>query len=128
MIGKKYQKKAAADKKLLRLGNDVKARRSRLKEFMSLKLTALEMDIKLYIIHELTPLGLIHIGEVFKQEVETLAGDRYRRNGEPGHVRWSKQWGLVYIAEQKAPVRYQRVRNRSGKLHDAGNGPLQNVN
>ena len=102
--------------------------RSRLKELMSLKLTALELDIKLYLIHELIPLGLIHIGEVLKQEVKILAGDRYKRNGDPGRVRWSKHCGLVYMAEQKAPVRYQRVRDRSGQPHNAGNGPLQNVN
>lgn len=64
------------------------------------------MDIKLYLIHEVIPLGLIHIGKAFKQEVKTLAGDRHRRNGGPGHVRWSKQWGLVYMVEQKAPVCY----------------------
>ncbi len=99
-------------RKVLRVGRDVKARRSRVKELMDLKLSALELDIKLQLIQELIPLGLMHIGEILKQELKALAGDRYKRNGKPGHVRWTKQWGSVYIGEQKLPILYQRVRDR----------------
>ena len=99
-------------RKVLRVGRDVKARRSRVKELMNLKLSALELDIKLQLIQELIPLGLMHIGEILKEEVKALAGDRYKRNGKPGHVRWTKQWGSVYIGEQKLPILYQRVRDR----------------
>jgi hypothetical protein len=99
-------------RKLLRVGRDVKARRSRVKELMDLRLSALEIDTKLQLIQELLPLGLIHVGEILAEEVKALAGDRYKRNGKPGHVRWTKQWGSVYIGEQKLPILYQRVRDR----------------
>jgi putative transposase len=97
---------------VLRVGRDVKARRARVKELMRLKIDELEMDVKLQLIQELIPLGLMHIAEVLREEVKALTGDRYKRNGTPGHVRWTKQWGSVYIGEQKLPIRYQRVRDR----------------
>jgi putative transposase len=100
-------------KKLLRVGKDVKARRARVKELMDLNLSTLERDLKLQLIQELIPLGLIHVGELLSEELTALAGDRYKRNGTPGYVRWTKQWGSVYIGEQKLPIRYQRVRDRS---------------
>jgi len=99
-------------RKVLRVGKDVKARRSRVKELMDLRLSALDMDMRLQLIQELIPLGLVHVAEVLTQEVEALAGDRYKRNGKPGHVRWTKQWGSVHIGEQKLPILYQRVRDR----------------
>jgi len=76
-------------RKILRVGKDVKARRSRVRELMNLKLSSLELDIKLQLIQELIPLGLMHIGEILTEEVKALAGDRYKRNGKPGHVRWT---------------------------------------
>jgi putative transposase len=100
---------------VLRVGKDVKARRSRVKELMRLQMNDLETDLKLQVIQELIPLGPLHIGEVLTEEVKALAGDRYTRNGKPGHVRWCKQWGSVYIGEQKVPILYQRVRDR---VHD----------
>ena len=99
-------------RKVLRVGKDVKARRARVKELMKLKIGKLEMDVRLQLIQELIPLGLMHVAEVLTEEVKALAGDRYKRNGKPGHVRWCKQWGSVYIGEQKVPVLYQRVRDR----------------
>ena len=97
---------------VLRVGKDVKARRIRVRELMGLQMNELEMDVKLQLIQELIPLGLMHIGELLTEEVRTLAGDRYKRNGKPGHVRWTNQWGSVYLGEQKLPIRYQRVRDR----------------
>lgn len=49
------------------------------------------MDIKLQLVQEFIPLGLVHIGEVLTEEIRAFAGDRYKRNGKPGHVRWAKQ-------------------------------------
>lgn len=101
---------------VLRVGKDVKARRMRAKELMDLNLSALGREAKLQLIQELIPLGLMHIGEVLREELKALAGDRYKRNGLPNHVRWTRQWGSVYIGEQKIPIVYQRVRdNRKGK-------------
>ena len=65
--------------------------RSRVNELVNLKINELEMDIKLQLIQELVPLGLMHIAEVLTEEAEALAGDRYKRNGKPGHIRWTKQ-------------------------------------
>jgi len=99
-------------RKLLRVGKDVKARRAQVKELMKLKIGELETDLKLQLIQELIPLGLLHVRELLTEEVKALAGDRYKRNGKPGHLRWTKQWGSVYLGEQKLPIRYQRVRDR----------------
>ena len=77
---------------------------------MKLKIGELEMDLKLQLIQELIPLGLMHVGEIHTEEVKALAGDRYKRKGKPGHVRWAKQWGSAYIGEQKLRILYQRVR------------------
>ena len=99
-------------KRVLRVGRDVKTRRSRVKELMDLNVDELEMEVRLQLIQELIPLGLMHVGEVLRDEVRSLAGERYKRNGVPGHVRWAKQWGSVYIGEQKVPILYQRVRDR----------------
>lgn len=99
-------------KKVLRVGKDVKTRRARVKELMTLNIGELETDLKLQLIQELIPLGLLHVGELLTEEVKALAGDRYKRNGKPGHLRWTKQWGSVYLGEQKLPLRYQRVRDR----------------
>jgi hypothetical protein len=83
---------------------------------MGLNLHELGREIKLQLIQELIPLGLMHVGEVLQEDVKVLAGERYNRNGRPGHVRWGKQWGSVYIGEQKVPIHYQRVRDtREGK-------------
>ena len=63
---------------VLRVGKDVKARRARVKELMGLNLSTLEQDVKLQLIQELIPLGLMHVGELLTQEVRALAGDRSR--------------------------------------------------
>jgi len=40
-----------------------------------------------------------------------LAGDKYQRNGLPGHDRWGKQKGSVYVKDQKIPIMVQRARD-----------------
>ena len=99
-------------KKVLRIGKDVKGRRAKVKEYLSRSFEEFEMDTKLQLIQELIPLGLLHVQEVLEEEVRQLAGERYKRNGLPGHDRWGRQWGSVYIGEQKVPVQYTRVRDR----------------
>lgn len=99
-------------KRVLRVGKDVKTRKARVKELMDIDLGGLEMDVRVQLIQALIPLGLMHVGEVLREEVRSLAGDRYQRNGVAGHVRWTRQWGSVYLGEQKLPVLYQRVRDR----------------
>lgn len=71
------------------------------------------VDTMVEIIQALIPLGLMHVEEALQAEVARLAGGRYRRgDGRPGHVRWGRQWGSVYLADQKLPIRVPRVRDR----------------
>lgn len=81
-------------RKLFLVGKDVKARRSRIKELIGLPFRELKADIKLQLIQELIPLGLMHIGELLTEEVKAFAGDRYKWNGLPSHVQWKKYWGF----------------------------------
>lgn len=72
-----------------------------------------DLDAKLALIQALIPLGLLAVAEALKQEVMTLAGERYSRTGGlPGVVRWSQQRGSVYLADQKVAVTYRRLRDR----------------
>ncbi len=42
-----------------------------------------------------------------------LAGPRYARNdGVPHRVRWGRQHGSIYVADQKLPIKVPRVRDR----------------
>lgn len=48
------------------------------------------------------------------REVERLAGPRHSRGkGLPGHVRWGRQGGSVFLPDQKVPVNVPRVRDRA---------------
>jgi hypothetical protein len=52
-------------------------------ELMGLQMNDLEMDVKVQLIQEFIPLALMNIGELLTEELRTLAGDRYKRNGKP---------------------------------------------
>lgn len=71
----------------------------------------MEIDCKVELIQELIPLGLMYVGEVLQREVALLAGEKYKRNGQPGYKRWGSQRGSVYIKDQKLPIKVQRVRD-----------------
>lgn len=72
------------------------------------------VDAKVALIQALIPLGLQAVAEALHDEVVALAGERYRRTGgRPGAVRWCRQRGSVYLLDQKLPVIYQRVRDRT---------------
>lgn len=98
-------------KRILRVGESVKSRRAKVKERLALPFDLLDLDVKLQLIQELIPLGLLHIQEVLEEEVRELAGERYRRNGRAGYDRWGKQWGSVYLGDQKLPIPCPRVRD-----------------
>ena len=64
-------------------------------------------------IQALIPLGLAAVAEALNDEVVTLAGARHARAGRrAGVVRWGRQPGSVYLADQKVPVAVPRVRDR----------------
>ena len=73
------------------------------------------VDAKVALIQELIPLGLRHVQEVLEEEVRQLAGQWYARKagGEP--VRWGRQWGSVYLRDQKVPILVPRVRQPRGQ-------------
>ncbi len=67
----------------------------------------------LALIQELIPLGLRAVGEALTQEVAALAGPRYaRHDAQPHVVRWGRQRGSIYLADQKVPMTVPRVRDR----------------
>jgi transposase-like protein len=99
-------------KKVLQLKGKGKVRRARAVEVMGLKeYGALEIDSKVALIQELIPIGLMHVEEELQREIKQLAGDKYKRNGLPGHDRWGSQQGSVYIGEQRIPIIMQRIRD-----------------
>ena len=62
------------------------------------------VDTLVELIQALIPLGLMAVGDCLKADVARLAGARYRRgDGLAGHVRWGRQRGSVYLADQKLP-------------------------
>jgi transposase-like protein len=70
------------------------------------------LDAKVALIQALIPLGLQAVGDLLAAEVTQLAGPWYcRTGGQPGLVRWSQQRGSVYLADQKLPITYRRVRD-----------------
>ncbi|MGH7273858.1 MAG: IS256 family transposase [Nitrospiria bacterium] len=72
-----------------------------------------DLDAKVALIQALIPLGLEAVLEALEEEVTQLAGARYQRAGrQPGHVRWTKQQGWVYLGDQKLAIRYRRVRDQ----------------
>jgi len=91
---------------------NVKSKRARIEELMNLSYDSLEVDTRLQLIHELIPVGLLHIRDILQEEVKQLAGEKYKRDGLPGYDRWGKQWGSVYIGESKVPIQCPRVRDK----------------
>lgn len=74
-----------------------------------------DVDSTVALIQALIPVGLKAVAETLEAEVVALAGEWYRRTGgQPGLVRWSQERGSVYLADQKLPITYTRVRDLPG--------------
>lgn len=72
--------------------------------------------VMIAIIQALIPLGLRAVREALDAEVTALAGERYARSdSHPDVVRWGKQKGSVFLADQKLALTVPRVRDRSAK-------------
>jgi putative transposase len=72
-----------------------------------------DLDTRIALIQALIPLGLQAVEDVLHHEVQALAGPRYARGDSAPHlVRWGRQRGSVYLADQKLPIQVPRVRNR----------------
>jgi len=99
-------------KRILRIGRGVKVKRARVREILDLSTKAMDVDARTELIQALIPLGLWHVKEVLEEEVKALAGEWYKRQGLEGYDRWGKQWGSVYLRDQKLPILVPRVRNQ----------------
>jgi transposase-like protein len=73
----------------------------------------LTTPVTLAMIQALIPLGLRAVEEALQAEVTALAGARYaHHDGQPALVRWGKQAGSIYLADQKLPITVPRVRDQ----------------
>lgn len=82
-----------------------------------------QIDSRVELIQALIPLGLDAVNDLLQKEVKALAGERYRRGGRPaGRVRWGRQRGSVYLADQKLPIQVPRVRDSHA---GAGSTPVE---
>jgi len=76
-----------------------------------------DLDTRIALIQALIPLGLQAVADVLHQEVQRLAGPWYARGDGASHlVRWGRQRGSVYLADQKLPILVPRVRNRQAGI------------
>jgi hypothetical protein len=73
-----------------------------------------DLDTMIPLIQALIPLGLQAFAEVMQAEVAQRAGPKYSRTGgQPNCVRWGRQPGSIFLADQKVPVPVQRVRDQA---------------
>ena len=67
------------------------------------------IDGKAELIQLLIPLGLDAVNKLLQEEVDLVAGGRYRHEGGPS--RWGKQAGSVYLGDEKFRIEVPRVRD-----------------
>jgi transposase-like protein len=99
-------------KKILRIREGVKIREAKVREIEELPFNPASVNMMTELIQTLIPIGLRYVKEVLDQEVKHLAGQRYERQEGVGPDRWGRQWGSVYLRDQKLPIRVPRVRDR----------------
>ena len=64
-----------------------------------------ELEARVAMIQALIPVGLEAFTRELSTELVSLVGQRYAREGrQPGLVRWTRQRGSIYLADQKIPV------------------------
>lgn len=70
------------------------------------------INVKVELIQSLIPIGLMHISELLQEEVNLMAGERYKRSSEPYKcVRYGSNPGSVKLASQRIPITVPRLRN-----------------
>ncbi len=105
-------KKGADMKKVLQLRGKGKIRKAKAVQVRDMQeYGAMELDSRLALIQELIPIGLMHVEDELRREVIELAGEKYKRNGLPGHDRWGRQRGSIYVQDQRIPIMLPRVRD-----------------
>lgn len=94
--------------------NQPARRTSAIQEAAPLDDGTLTTPAALAMIQALIPLGLKAVEQALLADVTALAGPRYQRNdAHPDLVRWGKQAGSIYLADQKLPITVPRVRDRA---------------
>lgn len=94
--------------------NQPARRTSAIQETVPLDDGTLTTPAALAMIQALIPLGLKAVEQALLADVTALAGQRYQRNdAHPDLVRWGKQAGSIYLADQKLPITVPRVRDRA---------------
>ena len=89
-----------------------------------------QIDSRVELIQALIPLGLDAVKDLLQKEVKALAGERYRRGGSTnrtrpaGRVRWGRQRGSVYLADQKLPIQVP-CSGFGIAMRDAGSTPAE---
>ena len=70
-----------------------------------------DLDVKVSLIQALIPAGLERVNELLQAEVKRLAGPK----GKHGKINtcWGKQWGSIYLGDQKTPLEVPRLRNKT---------------
>jgi putative transposase len=78
---------------------------------------AMDLDAKVQVIQDLTAIGMMHVTDALKQEVEQMAGRWYGRkeDGTQAH-RHGTNPGTVRLVGQKVPIRVPRVRGKDGEI------------
>jgi transposase-like protein len=89
----------------------VRRRRSKNQPAAQLPLAVDDGTVTVAMIQALIPLGLQAVGEALDEEVRQLAGPRYDRGSAV--VRWGRQRGSVYLADQKVGLQVPRLRDRA---------------
>jgi len=92
-------------------GKDVKSKRRRVKELVEDFSSGKDLDLRCELIKSLIPVGLEYVNSILQEEVELLAGKKYKRGGNPDYDRWGNQGGSVYLSDQRLPIDYPRVRD-----------------
>jgi len=70
-----------------------------------------DLDVKVSLIQSLIPLGLESVRKELQNELVRLAGEKGLHGKK--NVRWGRQWGSVYLLDQKVPIKVPRVRNKN---------------
>jgi len=72
-----------------------------------------DWDVRAVLLQALIPLGLEAARALLEEEVTAVAGPRYARHDGAAHrVRWGRQQGSIYLADQKLALPVPRVRDR----------------
>ena len=66
-----------------------------------------DLDVRISLIQALIPAGLERVGELLQEEVIRLAGPKGKHGKE--NTRWDRQWGSVFLGEQKYSINCARV-------------------